>query len=91
MNDNWSRPWLRSTFSESDGTGSTTRLCMFLVIFVSLAILAYLAVWRPDTFLTAVTLLLAFDTGICTVLYGINKASGVADKYLDTKTPGGQS
>lgn len=86
--DNWERPFIRSWFSESDGSGSNTRVCVFLVVLASLLILGYLAWKKPDVFTAAITLLTAFDVAVIAALYGINKLSSGFEKFLDAKKDG---
>lgn len=81
--DNWSRWWLRSMLSESDGSGSSTRFCIVCVIVFTLGFVSAL-LWKlhgPITvaeFCQALSSLTLFATGICSALYGINR---VADAF----------
>ena len=80
--DNWGRSYLRSMLSEADGTGSSTRLCVLLVIVFTLGFVTAL-IWKihaPVTvaeFCQAISALTLFATGICAALYGINRAADV--------------
>lgn len=86
--DNWARNYLRSMLSESDGTGSTTRFCLVLVVVFTLGFVAAL-LWKihaPVTvaeFCQAVSALTLFATGICGALYGINRAADVFNNRAD--------
>lgn len=75
--------WLRSVYSESDGTGSATRFHLgLLFVFVigvgsAFAVLVFrkqLSIGDYDAFLGAATL---FLTSVGGFLYGINKAADV--------------
>lgn len=80
--DNWGRNFLRSMLSESDGTGSSTRVCVLLVIVFTLGFVAAL-LWKIHApvsvgeFCQAVGALTLFAAGICGALYGINRTAEV--------------
>jgi hypothetical protein len=86
--DNWGRNYLRSMLSEADGTGSSTRLCVLLVIVFTLGFVAAL-LWKIHApvsvgeFCQAVSALTLFATGICGALYGINRAADVFNKRAE--------
>lgn len=76
--------WLRSIFSEADGTGSSTRVYVGLVVSFSLGFVTalLLKVHGPITvseFCSAVGVLGEFAGGICGALYGINRLGNWAD------------
>lgn len=80
--DNWGRRWLRSMLSEANGTGSSSRFCVVLLIVFTLGFVTALLfkVQRPVTvaeFCQALNALTIFATGVCGALYGINKAADV--------------
>ena len=86
--DNWARNYLRSMLSETDGTGSSSRVCVLLVIVFTLGFVAAL-LWKihaPVTvaeFSQAIGALTLFATGICGALYGINRAADVFNNRDD--------
>ena len=88
---NWSRPLLRSMESETDGTGSSTRLCIVLVISFSLGFVTALLfkLHGPITvaeFCQAVGAIGLFAGGICGSLYTINRIGNA----VDNRAPGAQ-
>lgn len=77
--------WLRSVYSESDGSGSSTRVHMAAVIAFVLGVgVSYclsvhhklITIEQFDAFLTAGA---TFIVTICGALYGINKVSSWAE------------
>jgi predicted cation transporter len=80
--------FLKSQFSESDGTVSNTRVCMFAIIMFTLGwgtalvtkIHTSVTVTELDGFLNAATF---FVTGITGTLYAINKVADVANNKTD--------
>ncbi len=87
--------WLRSVYSEADGSGSSTRVHMGAVIGfvlgvgISYAVSVhhrYVTIEQFDGFLTAGA---TFIVTICGSLYGINKVSSWAEgKTPPPTTPG---
>lgn len=78
--------WIKSVYSEPDGTGSSTRVHMAAVIGfilgvgVSFAVSVHhklITIEQFDSFLSAGA---TFITVICGALYGINKISSYAEK-----------
>ncbi len=90
--DNWARGYIRTMLSESDGTGSSSRLCLLLVVVFTLGFVSAL-LWKihgPITaaeFSQAVGALTLFATGICGSLYGINRAAEVFNNRANGPQP----
>jgi hypothetical protein len=89
--------FLRSQFSESDGTVSNTRVSIFVVIAFASGWITALVVKVPRPVLLPelgafVGQLGLYVTGICTTLYAVNKAADVLN-HRAPATPGasGQS
>lgn len=93
---NWARGYLRSMLSEKDGTGSSSRLCLVLVVVFTLGFISAL-VWKihapitvPD-FCQAVGALGTFVLSTVGVLYGINRLGNFGDNKAATGSqPGAQ-
>jgi hypothetical protein len=87
--------WLRSAYSESDGTGSSTRVHVGLIIAftvgvgVSFAVSVHhklISLGDFDAFLGAAA---AFTTATCGALYGINKLGSWAESKTQTPPQAG--
>ena len=83
--------WLKSVYSESDGSGSSTRVHMTAIIAfvlgvgVSFAVSVhhkYVTIEQFNSFLSAAAI---FITSTCGVLYGLNKAGSYMDGKNDKK------
>ena len=83
--------WLRSTFSETDGTGSSSRVLTFLLALFSCGVLwvfaehivkltdvAILTAWLSSFPIIVTSLVLFF-----TAPYGVNKGSGSISDFLN--------
>lgn len=80
---NWDKNFLRSAFSESDGTGSSSRLLSAIIIVASLSWITIVVVHTkalPD--LASISVFVSSTVG---VLYGINKISTKASDAVLTK------
>jgi hypothetical protein len=84
--------WLRSVYSESDGSGSSTRIHMTLLILfvlgvgVSFAVSVHhklITLEQFDSFLTSGA---TFIVTTCGALYGINKVSEYANSKVAATT-----
>lgn len=81
-------PFIRSALSESDGTISSTRCMIVLVIVFTIGVVAAL-LWKikgPITvadFSQAIGSLGLFAGGICGSLYGINRISEAVETRAD--------
>jgi hypothetical protein len=78
--DNWARPFVRSLLSEADGTGSSARFCMVLVVLFTLGWVTGLVVHErrlPD--LGAVG---EYTVLVCGALYGINRGATLWDRKV---------
>jgi hypothetical protein len=78
--DNWSRPFVRSLLSEADGTGSSARFCIVMVVLFTLGWVTGLVVHEhrlPD--LGAVG---GYTALVCGALYGINRGAAVLDRKV---------
>lgn len=72
---NWDKPFIRSVLSDSDGTGSCTRVAVLLVVIASLSWVTYLTICHKE--LPDLGRVAEFTTLVCGSLYGINKAASV--------------
>lgn len=85
--------WLRSVYSEADGTGSSTRVHVgLLVVFV--VIVGFLfehlvahGVMKPEQFFAYLGVAGTFLATVCGVLYGTNKVADVMSKKKDDQQP----
>ncbi len=76
--DNWNRPFLRSMLSEPDGTASSARFCIVLVVLVSLGWVTWLVM--HDRKLPDLGVVATYTTLVCGSLYAINRGSAVAER-----------
>jgi hypothetical protein len=85
--------WLRSVYSESDGSGSSTRVHMagliafILGVGISFAVSVhhkYVTIEQFDAFLTSGA---TFIVTTCGALYGINKVSSWAENNQQSTVP----
>lgn len=76
--DNWGRPFLRSMLSEADGTVSSARCCMVLVVVFSLGWVTALVI--RDKKLPDLSAVGAYTTIVCGSLYAINRGAGLLDR-----------
>ena len=76
--DNWNRPFLRSMLSEQDGTVSSARFCIVLVILVSLSWVSWLVV--HDKKMPDLSVVATYTTLVCGSLYAINRSAAVIDR-----------
>jgi hypothetical protein len=89
--------FLRSVYSESDGTGSSTRVHIGLIILFTIAVGVsfavsvhhrYVTLDQFDSFLSAAG---TFIVTTCGALYGINKAGAYLESKTAAQTPPGAS
>ena len=79
MTDQSSTPFLRSILSEPNGSGSTARLCVLLVVIFALLWVTYLVCLKRE--IPALEGLTVWVVGTTTSLYGVNKlAKALAPK-----------
>jgi hypothetical protein len=83
--DNWSRPFLRSLLSESDGNVSSARFCIVLVVVFSLGWVTGLVV--HDKKLPDLGAVGGYTALVCGSLYAINRGAAI----LDHKSQAGQN
>jgi hypothetical protein len=80
--------FLRQCFSESDGTGSMTRLLMFSTVLGTLGLLGYVTAktggFPNDGTISALT---SFAVSISGVLYGTNKAAEILETLKGAFAP----
>ena len=76
--DNWGRPFFRSMFSECDGTVSSSRFCMVLVIVFSLCWVTGLVL--HDKRLPNLGAVGEYTTLVCGSLYAINRGAALLDR-----------
>lgn len=77
--ENWDKPFWRSVLSESDGSGSSVRLCITIVVFCACIWITYLTFIHKQfpEFLGVG----GFVGGVASALYTINQAAN----YLKDK------
>jgi hypothetical protein len=85
--DNWSRPFLRSMLSESDGNVSSARFCIVLVVVFSLGWVTGLVL--HDKKLPDLGAVGDYVTLVCGSLYAINRGAAVLDRKAQAGTQGG--
>ncbi len=83
--DNWSRPFLRSMLSEADGSVSSARFCIVLVVVFSLGWVTALVF--HDKRLPDLGAVGGYVTLVCGSLYAINRGAAI----LDHKSTSGQN
>ena len=77
--------WLKSAYSEADGSGSSTRVHMAAIIAfilgvgVSFCVSVHKHVITPEQFNSFLAAAATFITSTCGVLYGLNKAGSFFD------------
>ncbi len=76
--ENWKRPFLRSMLSEADGTVSSARVCMVLVVFASLGWVTCLVL--HDKRLPDLGLVATYTTMVCGPLYAINRGASLMER-----------
>jgi len=74
--NNWGRPFFRSIFCETDGTGSTARTGSLMALSAALGWVTY-CVFKTHGILPEFTSLTMFVVSIIAVLYGPAKAADV--------------
>lgn len=75
--ENWKRPFLRSMVSEADGTVSSARVCMVLVILASLGWVTCLVL--HDKKLPDLAMVATYTTMVCGSLYAINRGASLME------------
>lgn len=84
--NNWERPFLRAMLSESDGTVSSARCCVMLVVLFSLGWVTGLVL--HDKKLPDLGAVGSYSTLLCGSLYAINRGAGLLDrKSQNTNQP----
>jgi hypothetical protein len=83
---NWDRPFLRSMLSEQDGTVSSARFCIVLVIVVSLSWVTWLVM--HDKKLPDLGLVATYTTLVCGSLYAINRGAALIDRKSQQSSSG---
>jgi hypothetical protein len=84
--ENWNRPFLRSMLSEQDGTVSSARFCIVLVIVASLGWVTWLVM--RDKKLPDLGLVATYTTLVCGSLYAINRGAALIDRKSQQSSSG---
>ncbi len=76
--ENWNRPFLRSMVSEADGTVSSARVCIVLVVLASVGWVTCLVL--HDKKLPDLGLVATYTTMVCGSLYAINRGASLMER-----------
>lgn len=88
--------WLKSVFSESDGTGSSTRVFIGLILAfligcgVSFCVSVHYKALSMIEFNSFLSTAQTFLVTVVPLLYGLNRGANALDSYIATKTPPNQ-
>ena len=82
--DNWKHPFLRSVFSDENGTGSSVRVGTLSIIYLTLGMVIYLVVKMGDIPVRLMSLGF-FSSLLITVIYSPSKIADIFNKYFTRK------
>jgi len=82
--DNWNRPFWKGAFSESDGTGSTSRILSTIIVVAALTWVTIVVLHTKA--IPELGSVAAFVSSAVGVLYGVNKISTKTSDTIIQKT-----